>query len=75
MKAPYLTGLCLALALTLSGCAKELTGGVGGSFCETARPIRLSAAAVDKLTEEQVKAALSHNEYGQKECGWQTKKR
>lgn len=42
----------------------------GGSFCDLAKPIRLSAAQVDALTDSQVAEYLGHNERGRRECGW-----
>jgi len=41
-----------------------------GSFCDLAKPIRLSPEQIDKLTDEQVRDFLGHNTRGQKLCGW-----
>lgn len=41
-----------------------------GSFCDIARPMRPSAAAVDAMTDAEVAAMLAHNETGRKLCGW-----
>lgn len=61
----------LIIALFLSGCASVPTGGSkGGSFCDNARPIRLTPKAVDALTHEQVTEAAAHNRFGAEACGW-----
>lgn len=39
------------------------------SFCDVARPIRLSDATVDAMTDAEVNAALAHNEKLTKLCG------
>ena len=44
-----------------------------GSFCIVAQPIRPSAAEIEALSDEQVKAVLAHNERGRKLCGWKAK--
>ena len=41
-----------------------------GSFCDLAKPIRLSPEQIDKLTDEQVRQVLGHNQRGAKLCGW-----
>lgn len=41
-----------------------------GSFCEIAKPMRPSAAAIDAMTDAQVKDIVAHNRKGQKLCGW-----
>ncbi|NUR12311.1 MAG: hypothetical protein HOQ20_10790 [Bradyrhizobium sp.] len=55
----------LALALVLAGCAATK-----GSFCAVSSPARLSAAAVDHLTDAQARELLAYNRKGQKLCGW-----
>lgn len=55
----------LAALLVLGGCQTS-----GGTFCDIARPIRLSEATVDAMTDAEVAAALAHNEKGRKLCGW-----
>lgn len=57
--------LILALLLALSGCTTT-----GGTFCDISSPIRLSATAVDAMSDQEVKDVLSHNRKGQKLCGW-----
>ena len=51
----------------LSGCQTT-----GGSFCDLAKPIRLSPEQIDQLTDDQVRQYLGHNTRGQKLCGWRT---
>ncbi|BAV46399.1 Uncharacterized protein MLTONO_1496 [Mesorhizobium loti] len=43
---------------------------VKGGFCAVSSPLRLSAAAVDALSDAEVKALLAHNRKGEKLCGW-----
>jgi hypothetical protein len=57
--------LILAGLIALAGCTTTK-----GSFCAIASPQRPSAAAVDAMTDAQVKALLAHNRTGQKLCGW-----
>lgn len=57
--------MALAALLALTACQ---TG--KGSFCDIARPIRLSDQAIDAMTDAEVEAALSLNEKGRKLCGW-----
>lgn len=57
--------LALVLLLALASCQTTK-----GSFCAISSPIRLSAAAVDALTDSEVKALLAHNRKGAKLCGW-----
>lgn len=63
MVAKALAALAL---LALAGC---MTTGKG-SFCDIARPIRLSAATIDAMTDDEVKQALALNKKGEKLCGW-----
>jgi hypothetical protein len=58
-------GLILAALIALAGCTTAK-----GSFCTVASPQRPSAAAVDAMTDAQVKALLAHNRTGQALCGW-----
>lgn len=41
-----------------------------GSFCDIARPIRMSAATIDAMTDDEVKQALALNKKGEKLCHW-----
>lgn len=63
MAAKALAALAL---LILAGC---MTTGKG-SFCDIAHPIRLSAATIDAMTDDEVKQALSLNKKGARLCGW-----
>lgn len=62
-------GLILALlvlvAFVVAGCTSAL-----GGFCAVSSPLRLSAKAVDALSDQEARALLSHNRKGQKLCGW-----
>ncbi|MER8630501.1 hypothetical protein NKH55_12125 [Mesorhizobium opportunistum] len=59
-------GLMLALVLAaMAGCTT-----VKGGFCAVSSPLRLSTAAVDVLSDTEVKALLAHNRKGEKLCGW-----
>ena len=57
--------LAVALALALAGCQTPK-----GSFCQISSPIRLSAAAIDALTDQEVAALLAHNAKGAALCRW-----
>ena len=57
--------LVLAALLALGACQTAK-----GSFCDIAKPVRLSDAAVDALSDAEVAAMLSHNKKGAKLCGW-----
>lgn len=41
-----------------------------GSFCQISKPIRLSDASVDALSDQEVAAILAHNRKGAALCGW-----
>lgn len=56
----------LLLAMLLAGCQSTS----GGSYCDIARPIRLSAGTVDAMSDREVEAVLAHNETGRRLCGW-----
>ncbi|TGQ41348.1 hypothetical protein [Mesorhizobium sp. M00.F.Ca.ET.216.01.1.1] len=55
----------MALAVTLAGCTAA-----GGSFCAVSSPPRLSATAIDALSDAEARALLAHNRKGEKLCGW-----
>lgn len=57
--------LALAALLAVAGCVTK-----GGSFCDIARPIRLSPATIDAMTDAEVEEALAHDLKGQRLCGW-----
>ena len=58
-------GLMLALLVALAGCTTA-----SGSFCAVSSPLRLSAKAVDALSDAEARALLTHIRKGQKLCGW-----
>lgn len=58
----------LLLVAFLAGMAACTTA--KGSFCQIAKPLRLSDAAVDALSDQEVVALLAHNLKGAKLCGW-----
>ncbi|ESY86298.1 MULTISPECIES: hypothetical protein [Mesorhizobium] len=59
-------GLMLAsVVAVISGCATAK-----GGFCVVSSPLRLSAAAVDALSDGEVKALLAHNRKGERLCRW-----
>lgn len=67
----WLLAAAALFALALAGCSTVPTGGSkGGSFCDNARPIRLTEKAVDALTHEQAVEAAAHNRFGAEACGW-----
>ncbi|GGC52472.1 hypothetical protein [Chelatococcus reniformis] len=55
--------------LALGGCASLAGGGAGGAFCETARPIKLSAAARAGLSDAELRRLWAHNDFGERRCG------
>jgi hypothetical protein len=57
--------LALASLLALAACQTAK-----GSFCDIAKPVRLSDAAVDALSEAETAALLAHNRKGAALCGW-----
>lgn len=59
-----LTLLCI-FCILLSACQH-----MGGSFCDIAKPERLTPATVDAMTDAEVEKALAHNEKGRRLCGW-----
>ncbi len=58
-------GLMLALLVALAGCTTA-----SGGFCGISSPLRLSAKAIDALSDAEAGALLAHNRKGQKLCGW-----
>lgn len=57
--------LALACLLAIAACTTTK-----GSFCEIAKPVRIGAAAIDSLSDAEVKAILAHNQKGARLCGW-----
>ncbi|XAI96532.1 hypothetical protein [Microcystis phage Mae-JY35] len=60
MKALAVIGLLL-----LTGCQTSQ-----GTFCDIAKPVRLTSVQIENLTDAQVSDILGHNRRGQKLCGW-----
>ncbi|MER9912236.1 hypothetical protein NKJ71_16555 [Mesorhizobium sp. M0050] len=58
-------GLMLALLIAFTGCTTAK-----GSFCAVSSPLRLSAKAVDALSDAEARALLAHNLKGERLCGW-----
>ncbi|RWE26653.1 MAG: hypothetical protein EOS41_05850 [Mesorhizobium sp.] len=58
-------GLILAALIALAGCTTAK-----GGFCSVSSPIRLSANAVDALSDKEARTVLAHNRKGEKLCGW-----
>ncbi|MEI9417094.1 hypothetical protein [Mesorhizobium sp. Cs1321R2N1] len=59
-------GLMLAsVVAALVGCTTAK-----GGFCALSSPLRPSAAAIDALSDAEVKALLAHNRKGERLCGW-----
>lgn len=57
--------LALSMLVALAGCQTTK-----GSFCAIAKPVRLSHAQVDQLSDPEVRALLAHNRKGAALCGW-----
>jgi hypothetical protein len=57
--------LILAGVLALAACTTP-----SGSFCDIAKPLRPSPAAIDAMTDAEVAAMLRHNKRGQAICNW-----
>lgn len=57
--------LTLASMLMLAACQTPQ-----GTFCDIAKPIRLSNETIDAMSDAEVAAALAHNRKGAAMCGW-----
>ena len=57
--------LVAALVIGSAGCTTTK-----GSFCAVSSPLRLSARAVDALSDAEARALLAHNRKGERLCGW-----
>ena len=57
--------LILAGILALASCSPR-----GGTFCDIARPIRVTEQTIAAMSDAEVEAALAHNEKGRALCGW-----
>ncbi|MER9533028.1 hypothetical protein NKI89_24925 [Mesorhizobium sp. M0309] len=55
----------LALLIAFAGCTTAK-----GSFCAVSSPLRLTAKAVDALSDAEARALLAHNLKGERLCGW-----
>jgi hypothetical protein len=62
---PILVLPILVLLVALAGCTTA-----SGGFCTVSSPLRLSAKAVDALSDAEARALLAHNRKGQTLCGW-----
>lgn len=59
-------GKALILSLVLlAGCQTS-----SGTFCDLAKPIRMTPEQIATLTDDQVRQFLGHNRRGESECGW-----
>lgn len=58
--------LILGGLLALAACQTP-----SGTFCDIAKPIRLSAQAIDAMTDAEVTATLAHNLKGRRLCRWE----
>lgn len=59
--------LVLAALLLLASCATQKPT---GSYCDIARPLRLSERTIDVMTDAEVRDVLAHNKKGAALCGW-----
>lgn len=57
--------LTLAAMLMLAACQTPQ-----GTFCDIAKPIRLSNETINAMSDAEVAAALAHNRKGAAMCGW-----
>lgn len=57
--------LTIASMLMLAACQTPQ-----GTFCDIAKPIRLSNETIDTMSDAEVAAALAHNRKGAAMCGW-----
>ena len=57
--------VALASLLMLAACQAPQ-----GTFCDIAKPIRLSNETIDAMSDAEVAAALAHNRKGAAMCGW-----
>jgi hypothetical protein len=54
-----------AFALLVAACTTA-----SGTFCDVAKPIRLSDQAIAAMSDQEVGEALAHDRKGQRLCGW-----
>jgi hypothetical protein len=65
--------------IALGGCASlpwatASTEDRSGTFCDTARPLYLSRAALAAMNQSDWAQLVAHNEFGEKHCGWKPTK-
>lgn len=60
----------MAFFAVLANIALAACQTTGGSFCDIAKPIRLTDATIDAMTDAEVEKALAHNRKGQALCHW-----
>ena len=58
--------LMMSAMLALAACTPK-----GGTFCDIAKPIRVTEQTIAAMSDQEVEAALAHNETGRALCGWQ----
>lgn len=56
--------LCIFCIIVLAGCQTA-----SGDWCDIAKPLRLSPATVDAMTDAEVAAMLAHNKKLERLCG------
>jgi len=56
----------LAVVALLAACTTA-----SGTFCDVAKPLRLSNQAIAAMSDQEVGDALAHNRKGAKLCGWE----
>lgn len=61
----------MALTVLASGCTTGLATETG---CAAFRPIYLTGAEIEALTDESVAQVLAHNNTGARLCGWRAAK-
>jgi hypothetical protein len=59
-------GLLTLMLVSIAGCASRPSG----DFCDRARPIILDPLADERLTENEARQIVVHNEDGEAACGW-----
>ena len=57
--------VALAALLMLVACQT-----LQGTFCDIAKPIRLSSETIDAMSDDEVATALAQNRKGAAMCGW-----
>ena len=57
--------LSAAAALLMLGACQTT-----GNSCDGWRPIRPTRSEIARMSDDQVKQVLAHNEHGRRRCGW-----